>query len=197
MGHRQSLGLHCRPIAASKSTSMFDRKSGYCNCATGVSDDEESSGSATPSLVSLKLGARDRSHAIKIGWMEGRGRLLLGAGWSNRGGLLSVAYNDECDVVVALATFGNGDPAHDRTSVVRLPQSTPMVLWAKKELGLDSCGASGESLEGDALRLSRVLICGWLGTETGSEEMRRCRFADRLGGAGFCSDQEQRKGRQS
>jgi len=51
--------------------------------------------------------------------------------------LLSVAYNDECDVVVALATFGNGDPAVIEPAVVDFLKSNPMVLWAKKELGLE------------------------------------------------------------
>ena len=52
-------------------------------------------------------------------------------------GLLSVAFNDECDVVVALATFGDGDPAKIEPAVSGFLKSTPMVLWAKKELGLE------------------------------------------------------------
>ena len=112
-------------------------KIGYCNCTTGVSDDEELERVSDTELVSLKVRARDRSHAIKIGWMEGRGQLYWALDGAMAVGLLSVAFNDECDVVVALATFGNGDPATIEPAVSGFLKSTPMVLWAKKELGLE------------------------------------------------------------
>ena len=51
--------------------------------------------------------------------------------------LLSVAFNDECDVVVALALLGKGDPTVTAPVVISFLNSTPMVLWAKKELGLE------------------------------------------------------------
>jgi hypothetical protein len=54
-----------------------------------------------------------------------------------RGSLLSVAANDECDVVVALAVFGDGDPRVAEPAVMGFLNSGPMVLWAKKELGLE------------------------------------------------------------
>jgi hypothetical protein len=38
---------------------------------------------------------------------------------------------------VALATYGNGDPATIEPAVISFLQSRPMVLWAKKELGLE------------------------------------------------------------
>ena len=51
--------------------------------------------------------------------------------------LISAAFNDECDVVVALAAFGDGDPAVIEPAVVDFLKTRPMVLWAKKELGLE------------------------------------------------------------
>jgi hypothetical protein len=69
--------------------------------------------------------------------MEGLSRPYWSSEAEAGAGLLSVAYNDECDVVVALATFGNGDPAVIEPAVVDFLKSNPMVLWAKKELGLE------------------------------------------------------------
>ena len=54
-----------------------------------------------------------------------------------RGSLLSVAANDECDVVVALAMLGDGDSGVAAPAVMAFLNSIPMVLWAKKELGLE------------------------------------------------------------
>ena len=51
--------------------------------------------------------------------------------------LLSVGFNDECDVVVATAMFGDGDPAMAAPAVMAFLNSRPMVLWAKKELGFE------------------------------------------------------------
>ena len=68
-------------------------------------------------------------------------RITSGTSWLEQlhlaAGLLSVPYNDECDVVVALATLGNGDPAVIEPAVINFLNSNPMVLWAKKELGLE------------------------------------------------------------
>jgi len=54
-----------------------------------------------------------------------------------RGSLLSVAANDECDVVVALTMLGDGDSGVAAPAVMAFLNSNPMVLWAKKELGLE------------------------------------------------------------
>ena len=51
--------------------------------------------------------------------------------------LLSIAANDECDVVVALAVLGDGDPGVAEPAVMAFLNTNPMVLWAKKELGLE------------------------------------------------------------
>jgi len=111
-------------------------KIGYCNCSTGVSDDQELERVSDADLVSASTRPRGRGQIIKVGWMNGRSRSYR-AGEETGEGLLSVAYNDECDVVVALARFGDGDPANVERSVIAFLASNPMVLWAKKELGLE------------------------------------------------------------
>ena len=47
------------------------------------------------------------------------------------------ALTDECDVVVAVASLGHGDPASVEPAVMDFLRSKPMVLWAKRELGLE------------------------------------------------------------
>jgi len=112
-------------------------KIGFCNCATGVADDAELERVGDLDLVSAQRQARGDGRTIKVGWMSGRSRAYRtpteGAGEN----LLSVGFNDECDVVVALVKFGEGDPAKIEPAVIAFLNSTPMVLWAKMELGLE------------------------------------------------------------
>jgi hypothetical protein len=112
-------------------------KIGYCNCSTGVSDDQELERVSDAELVTASTRARGDGEPIKIGWMYGRSRAYRIGDGNAHNGLLSVAYNDECDVVVALAGFGKGDPATAQRNVISFLGSRPMVLWAKKELGLE------------------------------------------------------------
>jgi hypothetical protein len=128
----------CMPADCGVKIDVYVRpKIGYCNCATGVSDDAELERVADTDLVSPKTRARGRGRPIKIGWMAGLSRPYWASDGETGAGLLSVAYNDECDVVVALAMFGRGDPAAVEPVVINFLNSNPMVLWAKKELGLE------------------------------------------------------------
>jgi hypothetical protein len=82
---------------------------------------------------------------------------LLGFDGETGAGLLSVAFNDECDVVVALAAYGDGDPATIEPAVTSC-QDPPMVLWAKKELAW-VCVAIGEAPKSNDDGQTRVRRC--------------------------------------
>ena len=69
--------------------------------------------------------------------MTGRSRAYAVSEEASAASVLSVAFNDECDVVVALARLGDADPATIEPAVMGFLNSRPMVLWAKKELGLE------------------------------------------------------------
>jgi hypothetical protein len=128
----------CMPADCGVKVDVYVRpKVGFCNCATGVADDAELERVSDTDLVTSKTRARGHGRAIKIGWMTGLSRPYWSSDGETSAGLLSVAYNDECDAVVALATFGNGDPAVIEPAVINFLGSNPMVLWAKKELGLE------------------------------------------------------------
>jgi hypothetical protein len=110
-------------------------KIGFCNCSTGVSDDKELERVADTDFVSPKVRPLGPSSPVKIGWMRGLSRTYLAS--EEKTNLLSVAFNDECDVVVAVASLGKADPNAVAPAVLSFLGSTPMVLWAKKELGLE------------------------------------------------------------
>jgi hypothetical protein len=128
----------CQPADCGVKIEVFVRpKIGFCNCNTGVSDDNELERVADTDLISEKVRPAGPSSPLKVGWMHGLSRTYQVSGDKPGERLLSVAFNDECDVVVALASLGKADPAAVTPAVVAFLKSTPMVLWAKKELGLE------------------------------------------------------------
>jgi hypothetical protein len=128
----------CEPADCGVKIDVYVRpKIGFCNCATGVSDDTELERVADTDLVSRKFQPLGPSRPVKVGWMQGLSRPYRALDENTGERLLSVAFNDECDVVVALATLGNAEPAVIEPAVIAFLNTTPMVLWAKKELGLE------------------------------------------------------------
>jgi hypothetical protein len=128
----------CVPADCGAKIDVYVRpKIGFCNCSTGVSDDAELERVADTALVSLDIRPLDSGRPVKVGWMEGLSRTYRISEEKAGEHLLSVAFNDECDVVVAVAKLGNGDPTVGEPAVIAFLNSQPMVLWAKKELGLE------------------------------------------------------------
>jgi hypothetical protein len=107
-------------------------KLGFCNCATGVADDGDLEqmgdlaliGKATPSGVGRE---------IVVGTMRGRSRTYRVEGDHNAA--LSLAFNQRCDMVAAMALFGSGARALE-PAVLAFLNSDRMLKWAEIALGL-------------------------------------------------------------
>lgn len=128
----------CMPADCGVKISLFIRpKIGFCNCSTGVSEDAELERVADTDLIAPKVQPLGPGSPVKVGWMRGLSRAYVSSGEKPNERLLSVAFNDECDVVVAVASLGEGDPNVLGPAVLSYLNSRPMVLWAKKELGLE------------------------------------------------------------
>jgi hypothetical protein len=128
----------CLPVDCGAKIAVYIRpKIGFCNCSTGVSDAAELERVGDTELVSPQTRPLGPGHAIKVGWMEGLIQAYRVSDAPAAERVLSIAFNDECDVVVATAKLDNGDPALIEPAVIAFLNSRPMVLWAKKELGLE------------------------------------------------------------
>ena len=124
----------CQPADCGVRVDVFLRpKIGFCNCSTGVSDDAELERVSDTALLGREAVPLGSGRPIKVAWMDGRSRAYRSAS----GHLLSVAFNDECDAVVAVARLENGDPAAIEPAVLELLNTRPVVLWTKRELGLE------------------------------------------------------------
>lgn len=132
----------CPPADCGVRMEVFIRpKIGFCNCATGVSDETELERVADTDLVSPAVRPLGPATPVRVAWMNGLARTYEVPGEASGGGppgrLVSIAFNDECDVVVALASVGAADPDRAAAPVIAFLGTAPVVHWVKKELGLE------------------------------------------------------------
>jgi hypothetical protein len=112
-------------------------KIGFCNCATGVSDDEELDRISDFDLLGNKLSARGPGREIAVAWMKGRSRAFTVGGAPQPGtAALSIGFNDHCDAIVATAVLGHDGPAAMEPVVLEFLNSKTVVHWAEVTLGL-------------------------------------------------------------
>jgi len=112
----------------------FRAKIGFCNCTTGVSDDEELDRISDFDLLGNRLAALGPGRPIAIAWMKGRSRsFTIGAVPQT---VLSIGFNDHCDAIVATAVVERGEPAALEPVVINFLNSQTVIRWAQVTLGL-------------------------------------------------------------
>jgi hypothetical protein len=129
--------FQCRAGDCGTEVNVYIRaKIGFCNCTTGVSDDEELDRISDYDLFGNKLVALAPGRPISIAWMKGRSRPFSIATPAVGAGALSIGFNDHCDAIVATAVLRNGQPAMLEPAVLEFLNSKTVVQWAQITLGL-------------------------------------------------------------
>ena len=67
---------------------------------------------------------------IEVGWMKGRSQRYAVVG-STQGQLLSIAFNDQCDVIVALATLERANQDAIEQALIAFLNSDRVLGWVK------------------------------------------------------------------
>jgi hypothetical protein len=112
-------------------------KIGFCNCTTGVSDDDELDRLSDFGLMGEKPSVLGPGHSIRVAWMKGRSRSYAVAdSYRARKSALAVAFNDHCDAVVGTVVAGHDRPAAIEPSVIEFLNSQTIIRWAEVTLGL-------------------------------------------------------------
>jgi hypothetical protein len=112
-------------------------KIGFCNCLTGVSDDNELDRLSDFNLMEGKPSVLGPGHEINIAWMKGRSRAYtVSEPYRAPGSVLAIAFNDRCDAIVATATVAHDGPQAIEPSVIEFLNSEVIVHWAEVTLGL-------------------------------------------------------------
>jgi hypothetical protein len=109
-------------------------KIGFCNCTTGVSDDDELVRLADFKLIGESPLALGAGRPISVAWMKGRSRAYTDK--RHHHSALAVAFNDRCDAVVATALIAHSQPGPIEPSVIAFLNSNTVIHWAEVTLGL-------------------------------------------------------------
>ena len=130
----QGWAYQCKAADCGIDVNLYLRpKIGFCNCQTGVADDEELDRVSDVDLVGGESSARGPGRPITVHWMKGRSRGYT-VGASSAKSVLSLAYNDRCDVIVATVVAGN-EPIAQEQAVLDFLNGDLMLHWAEVILG--------------------------------------------------------------
>ena len=130
--------FQCRAADCGSDINLYLRaKLGFCNCTTGVSDDNELDRVGDLELLSEKFEGLTEGRPITVGWMNGRSRpYQVTMAYAAPRTALAIAFNDKCDVVVAtVVAERNHLPAAERAALQFL-NGDLVLRWAERELGL-------------------------------------------------------------
>jgi hypothetical protein len=112
-------------------------KIGFCNCVTGVADDEELERLADLELFGGKHLAEGPGRPIGVAWMKGRSRSYAIAGTSPVGkSALMIAFNDRCDAIVGTAIVDHDRATEVEQAVIDFLNGEVVLNWARVTLGL-------------------------------------------------------------
>ena len=134
----QGKAYRCRAADCGTEVDVYVRaKIGFCNCLTGVADDIELERLSDFALVGGQVAALGAGQPVKVGWMKGRSRAYEISD-SARGGksALSVAFNNDCDALVATAVMARERQTETEPQVIRFLNGTAVLQWARVTLGL-------------------------------------------------------------
>jgi hypothetical protein len=120
----------CKPADCGSEVVVYLRpKFGFCNCTTGVLDDEELDRVGDKELMTTEAVAFGPGRTIEIAWMTGRSRAFRKTNTSTD--LLSIAFHDNCDLMVAVATYAAGSADTIEPAVMAFLRSERVLRWVK------------------------------------------------------------------
>jgi hypothetical protein len=109
-------------------------KIGFCNCQTGVADDEELDRVGDVDIIGSERSALGPGRPIAVQSMKGRSRgYKVGAPAGKS--VLSLAFNSRCDVTVA-TVVADGDPVAQEQAVLDFLNGDLVVHRVEEVLGL-------------------------------------------------------------
>ena len=128
----------CKAAHCGTDVTVYIRaKIGFCNCATGVADDEELDRISDFDLFGNKVAPLTSGRPIAVAWMKGRSRpFSIGGASQAYKSALSVGFNDRCDAIVATAALATDKPAAAEPMVLEFLNSKTVLHWAEVTLGL-------------------------------------------------------------
>ena len=103
-------------------------KLGFCNCTSGVTDDDEVDRVADVDMISAQFRPLKAGDVVDVADMRGRIRAYDIDMPGGRRTALGIAVSHRCDLLVAAAQ-GRGDAARMKRAVLDLLQSARLKQW--------------------------------------------------------------------
>lgn len=129
--------FQCKAADCGTDVNLYLRpKIGFCNCDTGVADDEELDRVSDVDLIGSERSALGPGRPITAQWTKGRSRSRgYTVGAPSRKSVLSLAFNSRCDVVVATVVAGD-DPVAQEQAVLEFLDGDLVRGRVEEVLGL-------------------------------------------------------------
>ena len=110
-------------------------KAGFCNCDTGVADDEEVDRVADLDLMSERFAPLEPGRTIRIAGMPGRIRAYdLNMADGARHAAVGIAVSKRCDLLVAVAQ-GKGEASGVQRTALEFLATGEMERWMISAMG--------------------------------------------------------------
>jgi hypothetical protein len=129
--------FRCKAAHCGAEVNVYLRaKIGFCNCTTGVADDDDVDRMGDIVLVG-EASPLGTSRPIRIASMEGRSRAYtLNARNPPGKTAISVVFRERCDMIAATAVLGHDQPAAIEPGVLAFLNGSTVMRWAEITLGL-------------------------------------------------------------
>jgi hypothetical protein len=130
--------FRCGPANCGAEVALYLRaKIGFCNCTTGVANDDDLDRMSDFDLVGGEVVPLQPGRPIAIARMKGRTRAYGLRGRSPSGqATISIVFNDRCDMIVATIVLPHDKAAQIEPGVIEFLNSKDVLHWAEVTLGL-------------------------------------------------------------
>lgn len=130
--------FRCRSDACSGEVEIYLRaKVGFCNCATGVADDDEIDRVSDFELLGGRVTPVKAGEAVEIGSLKGRAReFVIESSYGVRRSMITIALAAKCDAVVATITSDRRLEPADMRAAMTFLRSDLVSRWVEASTGL-------------------------------------------------------------
>ncbi len=128
----------CKAAACGGDVTVYLRaKVGFCNCTTGIVEDDEIDRVGDNNLIGWQWRPRGLGAPVTVGWMKGRSRAFMVEGRDRRERhALTVAVSNKCDAVVATVVADQPISSDTERAAMDFLGSRPVLQWAAANTGL-------------------------------------------------------------
>src|SRR5262249_51164188 len=129
--------FQCKAADCGTEVNLYLRaKIGFCNCTTGVSDDDELSRVGDIGIMGGNVAPPAPGRAVTVAWMKGRSRpYTVAKSFPQAEAALEMALNEHCDAVVATVIVARGQAAALEQPALDFLASDVVLRWAERAPG--------------------------------------------------------------